>query len=46
MLAKKNIGIIGAGYWGLNLVRNFNKIGALKIVADIDIKEKQKCLNF
>ena len=41
MVAKKNIGIIGAGYWGLNLVRNFNKIGALKIVADTDIRRKK-----
>ena len=41
MVAKKNIGIIGAGYWGLNLVRNFNKLGVLKIVADSDIKRKK-----
>ena len=42
MVAKKNIGIIGAGYWGLNLVRNFNKLGVLKIVADLDIRRKKK----
>ena len=42
MVARKNIGIIGAGYWGLNLVRNFNKIGVLKVVADTDLRRKKK----
>ena len=35
MANKINIGVIGAGYWGLNLIRNFNKIGVLKSVSDI-----------
>lgn len=30
------IGLAGLGYWGPNLVRNFNDIGALKTVCDID----------
>ena len=46
MVAKKNIGIIGAGYWGLNLVRNFNKLGVLKIVADLDIRRKKKSIRY
>lgn len=33
---KKNIAVIGAGYWGKNLVRNFAAIGALAAVADAD----------
>ena len=41
MVARKNIGIIGAGYWGLNLVRNFNKLGVLKVVADTDLRRKK-----
>ena len=33
-----NIAVIGAGYWGKNLVRNFYKLGVLKTVCDIDKK--------
>lgn len=32
----KNIGIIGLGYWGKNLVRNFAEIGVLKGLCDQD----------
>lgn len=28
------IAVIGAGYWGINHVRNFHEIGALKVVCD------------
>ena len=31
-----NIGVIGAGYWGKNLVRNFNELGALHVICDKD----------
>lgn len=30
----KNIAVIGAGYWGRNLVRNFYQLGVLKTVCD------------
>ena len=30
------IGCIGAGYWGKNLVRNFNELGVLKTVCEMD----------
>jgi len=30
------VGIIGAGYWGINLVRNFYQLKVLKAVADVD----------
>src|SRR6266513_2213176 len=30
------VGIIGAGYWGTNLVRNFHALNALAIVCDIN----------
>jgi UDP-2-acetamido-3-amino-2,3-dideoxy-glucuronate N-acetyltransferase len=30
----KNVAVIGAGYWGKNLVRNFNQLGVLKIICD------------
>ena len=29
-----SIAVIGSGYWGKNLVRNFNQLGALKLVCD------------
>jgi UDP-2-acetamido-3-amino-2,3-dideoxy-glucuronate N-acetyltransferase len=30
----KNIAVIGAGYWGKNLVRNFHQLGVLRTVCD------------
>ena len=30
------VAIIGAGYWGKNLVRNFNELGALRAICDKD----------
>jgi predicted dehydrogenase len=29
-----NVAVIGCGYWGKNLVRNFNQLGALAMVCD------------
>ena len=34
MQREKNIAVIGAGYWGKNLVRNFHQLGALAKVCD------------
>jgi len=34
----KSIAVIGAGYWGKNLVRNFYELGALRTVCDGDAK--------
>lgn len=33
---KKIIAVVGTGYWGKNLVRNFAELGALNIICDID----------
>ncbi|MDC4223410.1 MAG: hypothetical protein MPW15_04050 [Candidatus Manganitrophus sp.] len=33
---KKNIALIGSGYWGKNLLRNFHQLGVLKTVCDSD----------
>lgn len=33
---KKNIGLIGAGYWGQNLIRVFSELGVLKIICDLN----------
>lgn len=29
-----NVAVIGSGYWGKNLVRNFHALGALKLICD------------
>ncbi len=29
-----NVAVIGSGYWGKNLVRNFNELGALHTICD------------
>ena len=29
-----NVAVIGTGYWGKNLVRNFYQLGALKLLCD------------
>lgn len=39
---KKNIAVIGVGYWGKNLVRNFYKLGVLHTVCDSSIKILEK----
>lgn len=31
-----SVAVIGTGYWGKNLVRNFHQIGALKMICDKD----------
>jgi UDP-2-acetamido-3-amino-2,3-dideoxy-glucuronate N-acetyltransferase len=31
-----SVAVVGTGYWGKNLVRNFNQIGALKMICDKD----------
>ena len=39
------IGLIGAGYWGINLIRNFYKLGVLKAVVDNDLRRKKVVLD-
>jgi UDP-2-acetamido-3-amino-2,3-dideoxy-glucuronate N-acetyltransferase len=33
-MSEKNIAVIGSGYWGKNLVRNYHQLGALKLICD------------
>jgi predicted dehydrogenase len=33
-MTEKNIAVIGAGYWGKNLVRNFHQLYVLKTICD------------
>jgi len=35
---KKNIAVIGCGYWGKNLVRNFYELKSLAAICDVDEK--------
>jgi UDP-2-acetamido-3-amino-2,3-dideoxy-glucuronate N-acetyltransferase len=42
---KKTISLVGAGYWGKNLVRVFSQLGVLKSVCDLNdkiLKERKK----
>ncbi|MEE9556919.1 MAG: Gfo/Idh/MocA family oxidoreductase [Candidatus Adiutricales bacterium] len=34
--SKSKVAVVGTGYWGKNLVRNFNNLGALAAVCDTD----------
>jgi UDP-2-acetamido-3-amino-2,3-dideoxy-glucuronate N-acetyltransferase len=36
MSGRRNVAVIGAGYWGKNLVRNFDGLGALAAVCEAD----------
>lgn len=36
-----NIGVIGCGYWGPNLVRNFNALDNVRVVAVSDIRSER-----
>jgi len=38
----KNIAVVGAGYWGKNLVRNFSQLGVLKIVCDAELHTREQ----
>jgi predicted dehydrogenase len=34
MTPTPNIAVIGSGYWGKNLVRNYHSMGSLKLICD------------
>jgi len=37
----QNIAVIGFGYWGKNLIRNFNDMGVLRLICDTDPSKEQ-----
>ena len=39
-----NLGVIGCGYWGPNVARNFNNCGGAKLVTVCDLNEKRLIL--
>jgi UDP-2-acetamido-3-amino-2,3-dideoxy-glucuronate N-acetyltransferase len=40
-ISQPNIAVVGVGYWGQNLVRNFHQLGALKVICDINPERLQ-----
>jgi len=50
--SRKSLALIGAGYWGKNILKTLNDLGVLKLVVDFDqknlkkLKEKYSCLEF
>jgi len=36
------IAVVGSGYWGRNLVRNFHELGALRVVCDTRVEAMQE----
>jgi len=42
---KKNIAVVGCGYWGKNIIRNFSELGSLYAVCDNNIKIASKYSN-
>lgn len=41
-LKAPRVGVVGAGYWGKNLVRNFHALGALHIVCDLQAEVRER----
>ena len=44
MTKRNKIAVIGAGYWGENLIRNFNDLGHLGAICDQDSQLLRKYL--
>ena len=44
MKSKPQIACIGAGYWGINLIRNFHDIGTLAWICDMDQTRRAHCV--
>ena len=38
-----NVAVIGVGYWGKNLVRNFHDLGALTLLCDSERSAEERC---
>ncbi len=39
----KYVAVVGCGYWGKNLVRNFASLGVLRVVCDASLETLSKC---
>jgi UDP-2-acetamido-3-amino-2,3-dideoxy-glucuronate N-acetyltransferase len=40
---KARVGVIGVGYWGKNLARNFHQLGALEVLCDGSVGVEESC---
>ena len=38
-----NVAVVGVGYWGKNLVRNFHQLGALAVLCDAEASAGERC---
>jgi UDP-2-acetamido-3-amino-2,3-dideoxy-glucuronate N-acetyltransferase len=36
------VAVVGCGYWGKNLVRNFHQLGRLRVICDVDQAQLEK----
>jgi len=43
--SKVNVVVVGIGYWGKNLVRNFHELGALAVLCDAERSVEDGCRN-
>lgn len=41
-MSKPGVGVIGCGYWGKNLARNFHELGYLQLICDVDGERPRK----
>jgi len=41
MMGYPAVGVVGCGYWGKNLVRNFHEIGSLRTIYDVQAPQAQ-----
>jgi len=41
--ARTRVAVVGVGYWGKNLVRNFHELGALGVLCDADSSMEATC---
>lgn len=41
--ARVRVAVVGVGYWGKNLVRNFHELGALEALCDLDPSAEATC---
>jgi UDP-2-acetamido-3-amino-2,3-dideoxy-glucuronate N-acetyltransferase len=41
--SRTRVAVVGVGYWGKNLVRNFNELGALEVLCDADPSAEATC---
>ena len=41
--SQKSVAVVGIGYWGRNLVRNFHELGALAALCDAEGSVEERC---